>query len=143
MAAADLREVERMIVTTGFFRQKTKSLTAAAQDIVDALRQSAARYVESSSPCRGRAQDRQRRARPRAREARPGGRTHVRRLSLRLGLTRSGEPEVIEQDLCAILPPSDWTPFSMRLICTGARSARRASPDASNARCGLIVLRLE
>ncbi len=35
MAAADTRDVERMIISTGFFRQKTKSLMAAAQDIVE------------------------------------------------------------------------------------------------------------
>jgi len=56
--------------------------------------------------------------------------THVRRLSYRLGLTKSREPEVIEQDLCAVLPPSDWTPFSMRLILHG-----RQVCDARNPRC--------
>ncbi|HSR57770.1 MAG TPA: endonuclease III, partial [Candidatus Binataceae bacterium] len=35
MAASDPREVQEMIVTTGFFREKTKSLRAAAQDIVE------------------------------------------------------------------------------------------------------------
>ena len=62
--------------------------------------------------------------------------THVRRVSFRLGLTKSREPEVIEQDLCAILPPSDWTPFSMRADSArpaGLQGAERR--DARNARC--------
>src|SRR5205085_7797938 len=62
--------------------------------------------------------------------------THVRRVSFRLGLTRSQEPEVIEQDLGAILPPSDWTSFSMRLILHGRQVCKAASPRCTQ--CALL-----
>jgi endonuclease-3 len=131
MAAADAREVERMIVTTGFFRQKTKSLIAAAQDIVARFGNQLPDTMEDLVTLRGV-------GRKTANVVlghvygKPGlvVDTHVRRLSLRLGLTRSHEPEVIEQDLCAILPPREWTPFSMRLILHG-----RQVCDARKPRC--------
>jgi endonuclease-3 len=131
MAAADAREVERMIVTTGFFRQKTKSLVAAAQDIVARFGNQLPDTMEDLVTLRGV-------GRKTANVVlghvygKPGlvVDTHVRRLSLRLGLTRSHEPEVIEQDLCAILPPREWTPFSMRLILHG-----RQVCDARKPRC--------
>jgi len=45
--------------------------------------------------------------------------THVRRVARRLGLTRETDPEKIERDLQALLEPTEWTPFSMRLILHG------------------------
>jgi|SRR5271155_635652 len=131
MAAADAREVERMIVTTGFFRQKTKSLIAAAQDIVARFGNQLPDTMEDLVTLRGVG-----RKTANVVLGHVYGKpslvvdTHVRRLSLRLGLTRSHEPEVIEQDLCAILPPREWTPFSMRLILHG-----RQVCDARKPRC--------
>jgi endonuclease-3 len=43
----------------------------------------------------------------------------VRRLTYRLGLTKHDDPEKIETEMQQILPPKDWTPFSMRLILHG------------------------
>jgi len=131
LAAADAREVERMIVTTGFFRQKTKSLIAAAQDIVARFGNQLPDTMEDLVTLRGVG-----RKTANVVLGHVYGKpslvvdTHVRRLSLRLGLTRSHEPEVIEQDLCAILPPREWTPFSMRLILHG-----RQVCDARKPRC--------
>jgi endonuclease-3 len=137
MAAADLREVERMIVTTGFFRQKTKSLMAAAQDIVDRFGNRLPDTMEELITLRGVGRKTANVVLGHV-HGKPGlvVDTHVRRLSLRLGLTRSGEPEVIEQDLCAILPPNDWTPFSMRLILHGRQVCEARKP-----RCEQCALR--
>lgn len=136
MAAADLREVERMIVTTGFFRQKTKSLMAAAQDIVDRFGNRLPDTMEELITLRGVGRKTANVVLGHV-HGKPGlvVDTHVRRLSLRLGLTRSGEPEVIEQDLCAILPPNDWTPFSMRLILHGRQVCEARKPRCEQ--CGL------
>jgi endonuclease III len=43
---------------------------------------------------------------------------------------------VIEQDLCAILPPTDWTPFSMRLILHGRQVCKASTPRCSQ--CALL-----
>jgi len=136
MAAADPRDVERIILTTGFFRQKTKSLKAAAQDIVERFGNRLPDTMEDLVTLRGV-------GRKTANVilghvyGKPGlvVDTHVRRVSCRLGLTTSGEPTIIEQDLCAILPSDNWTPFSMRLILHGRQICKAASP-----RCGQCTL---
>jgi endonuclease-3 len=137
MAAADPRDVERMIVTTGFFRQKTKSLMAAAQDIVERFGNRLPDTMEELVTLRGVGRKTANVVLGHV-HGKPGlvVDTHVRRLSLRLGLTKSREPEVIEQDLCAILPPSEWTPFSMRLILHGRQVCEARKPRCEQ--CALL-----
>jgi endonuclease-3 len=129
MAAADPRDVERMIVTTGFFRQKTKSLKAAAQDIVERFGNRLPDTMEDLVTLRGVGRKTANVVLGHV-HGKPGlvVDTHVRRVSFRLGLTTSREPTIIEQDLCAILPSDDWTPFSMRLIFHGRQVCKAASP---------------
>ena len=57
--------------------------------------------------------------------------THVHRLSRRLGLTREDDPKKIEQDLMALIPRSEWIDFSHRLIWHGRKicSARKPKCD--------------
>jgi len=137
MAAADTRDVERMIVSTGFFRQKTKSLKAAAQDIVERFGNQLPDTMEDLVTLRGVGRKTANVVLGHV-HGKPGlvVDTHVRRVSFRLGLTKSREPEVIEQNLCAILPPSDWTPFSMRLILHGRQVCKAPSPRCSQ--CALL-----
>jgi endonuclease-3 len=47
--------------------------------------------------------------------------THVKRISNLLGLTKSSNPEQIEQDLMQLIPQSEWVDFSHRLIHHGRR----------------------
>jgi endonuclease-3 len=137
MAGADARDVERMIVTTGFFRQKTKSLKAAAQDIVERFGNRLPDTMEDLVTLRGVGRKTANVVLGHV-HGKPGlvVDTHVRRVSFRLGLTKSRAPEVIEQDLCAILPASDWTPFSMRLILHGRRICEARTPRC--AQCALL-----
>ncbi len=137
MASADPADIERMIVTTGFFRQKTKSLKAAAQDIVDRFGGKVPDTMDDLVTLRGV-------GRKTANVilghvyGKPGMvvDTHVRRLSYRLGLTTSREPEQIEANLCALLPPSEWTAFSMRLILHGRAICKASAPFCD--RCALL-----
>jgi endonuclease-3 len=64
--------------------------------------------------------------------------THVRRLANRLGLTREDDPVKIESDLQALLPPSEWTHFSHRLIHHGRRICTARAPRCSE--CPLLGL---
>ena len=61
--------------------------------------------------------------------------THVIRVSGRLGLTAHGDPEKIEQDLMAALPEREWTEFSTRMILFGRNVCRARTPDCG--RCPL------
>jgi len=54
--------------------------------------------------------------------------THVTRLSGRLGLSAEAAPEKIEQDLMALLPKSEWTPFSGALVLHGRRVCVARAP---------------
>jgi endonuclease III len=135
-ASADPRDVERLIVSTGFFRQKTKSLMAAAQDIVARFDNKLPDTMEDLITLRGVGRKTANVVLGHV-HGKPGlvVDTHVKRLSFRLGFTKSTEPDVIEQDLCAILPSRDWTPFSMRLILHGRQVCYARSP-----RCGECTL---
>ena len=120
MAAADPKRVEQLVVTTGFFRQKTKSLIAAAESLVEQHSGEVPSEMEQLVKLRGV-------GRKTANVilghvfGKPGFvvDTHVRRLTYRLGLTKHDDPEKIESEMQTILPPKDWTPFSMRLILHG------------------------
>ncbi len=64
--------------------------------------------------------------------------THVKRLSLRLGLTENRNPDRIEQDLARLLPPEKWRRFSDLLIYHGREICKARKPD--HLRCPVFDL---
>ena len=133
MAAANPKRIEQLIVTTGFFRQKTKSLIAAAQSLVEQHGGEVPSEMDQLVKLRGV-------GRKTANVilghvfGKPGFvvDTHVRRLTHRLGLTKHDDPEKIETEMQQILPPKDWTPFSMRLILHGRQICIARKPKCEN-----------
>jgi endonuclease III len=128
-AAADPGRIRELIVTTGFFRQKTKSLMGAARAIVERFGGEVPSTMEDLLTLPGV-------GRKTANVilghvyGKPGFvvDTHVRRLTRRLGLTRHRDPDKVERDLIAVLPPQEWTPLSMRLILHGRRVCTARAP---------------
>ena len=59
--------------------------------------------------------------------------THVQRISQRLGWTKHGEPQEIEQDLMALFPRSDWDMLSHTLIFHGRRVCAARKPACAGA----------
>ena len=55
--------------------------------------------------------------------------THVRRLAGLIGLSGSSDPEVIESDICAVMPPETWAQFSHLLIVHGRTRCPANRPD--------------
>jgi endonuclease-3 len=49
---------------------------------------------------------------------------HVLRVSNRIGIARSEDPVIVEQQLCAAMPPKEWTRTSDTLILHGRRICR-------------------
>jgi endonuclease-3 len=137
MAAAPAERVEKLIMPTGFYRQKTRSLQGAAQKIMRDFGGEVPSSMEDLVTLPGV-------GRKTANVIRghvfglPGMvvDTHVRRLAERLGLTKSREPEVIEMDLRELLPDFAWTAFSMRLILHGRHVCFARQPQ-----CGACALR--
>jgi endonuclease-3 len=137
MAAAPPERIQELIVTTGFFRQKAKSLQSAARAIVERFGGNVPERMEDLVTLPGV-------GRKTANvilghiHGQPGMvvDTHVRRLSRRLGLTREMDPEKIELGLQKLLPPSEWTGFSMRLILHGRRVCFARGPRCTD--CALL-----
>lgn len=55
--------------------------------------------------------------------------THVKRVARRLGLTRETDPNRVERDLMALLPPDRWRSFAWRLILHGRSVCQARKPD--------------
>jgi endonuclease-3 len=130
MAKADPKRVEQLIVTTGFFRQKTRSLIATAQLLVERHGGEVPSEMEQLVKLRGVG-----RKTANVILGHVYGKpafvvdTHVRRLTKRLGFTKQTDPDKIEIEMQKILPPEDWTPFSMRLILHGRQVCMARNPN--------------
>ncbi len=124
LAASDPAEVERIIYPTGFYRQKTKTIIAVARALVDKFGGEVPRGIEDlvTLPGVGRKTANVVLANCWPRPASKHGifvDTHVSRVSRRLELTKSDDPEEIEQDLCAVVPESKWAVFPHQLVLLG------------------------
>ena len=121
MAAASLPELEELIRTTGFFRNKAKSLQGAARVVSEEFHGKVPQTMDELLRIPGVAR--------KTANVVLGSwfgiadgivvDTHVLRLSRRLGLTRETAPEKVERDLMQIIPQSKWIDFSHQLISHG------------------------
>jgi endonuclease-3 len=121
-------ELERDIYATGFFRQKTRSIRAAMQTLIEEFDGVVPRTVDELVRLKG--VGRKTANVVAAELGNPQGivvDTHVRRLSQRLGLTKEDDPEKIERDLMKLVPRECWGIFPHLLIWHGRRvcAARR------------------
>jgi endonuclease-3 len=140
MAKATLPQLEALIRTTGFFRNKAKSIQGAARKIIsdfggqvpETLAElitipGAARKTANVvlGVCFGKAEgivvD-----------------THVFRIARRLGLAKAETAEKVEQELMQIIPESRWIAFSHQLIHHGRQVCDARKPKCD--RCNLEQL---
>ena len=139
LAEADVGELEGMIRPTGFYKSKAKSLIGCARALCERFGGRVPGTMEELLKL-------------------PGvGRktanvilgacfgtpsivvdTHVKRVARRLGLTSSGVPERIEEDLMRVIPRSHWTRGSLQLLLHGRRVCK-----AKNPLCPECVLRAD
>lgn len=136
-AAADRAELEKAIHSTGFFRQKARFIQESAHAIVhqhggrvpdnmpDLLKltgvaRKTANVVlgEIYGIADGITVD-----------------THVKRLAKRLGLTQAADPQKVERELMAVIPPESWIEISHLLVFHGRRVCDARRPDCQ--RCTL------
>ncbi len=132
-AAAPLEELQQDIRSTGFYKNKAKSIQACCAAIEQKhggkVPQTIGELVELAGVGRktanvvlGNAFDT------------PGivVDTHVKRLSERLQLSRQKDPDKIELDLNAIVPQKDWTNFCHWLIWHGRKVCAARKPDCAH-----------
>ncbi len=131
LAAANPEEVEQMVYSTGFFRQKAKSIQELSVDLLDTYGGEVPRDLDQLVKLRG------------------VGRktasvvlaemwdipaiavdTHVKRVTNRLGLVDESDPVKVEAKLMALYPRGKWSGISMRVIQFG-----RDVCDAKRPRC--------
>ncbi|HEX2660026.1 MAG TPA: endonuclease III [Polyangia bacterium] len=137
MAAAELPELEELIRTTGFFRQKAKNLKGAAQALLSHHQGDLPRTLAELTKLPGVARKTASVVLGTAFELAEGivVDTHVQRLAMRLGLTRSNDVRKIEDDLMQVIPHARWIRFSHQVIWHGRRVCFARKPD-----CGACAL---
>lgn len=139
-ASAPVTELEQVIKTTGFFRNKARNLKAACQTIVEKYGGRVPQTMVELLQLGGVGRKTANVVLGNAFDINVGivVDTHVARLSCRLGLTTQKTPEKIEQDLMALVPPMQWTLFSHWLIWHGRRRCFARKPNCKN--CELFRL---
>jgi endonuclease-3 len=139
-AKAQPAELEQDIRTTGFFRNKAKSVKACCQALVEQHGGNVPRTMEELIKLGGVGRKTANVVLGNAFNINTGVvvDTHVARLSHRLGLTQETGPEKIEQDLIKLVPHDQWTLFSHWLIWHGRRRCSARKPDCPN--CEIKVL---
>jgi endonuclease-3 len=130
LAEAPLAELETLIHSTGFFRAKAHNIKALSAQIRDSHGGEVPQTMEALTALPGVGR-------------KTGGvvlstffgvpaiivDTHFARVTLRLDLTRSERPELIEPDIAAIAPPDEWTAVSHVLNRHGRSCCRARKPS--------------
>jgi endonuclease-3 len=125
LAKAKSSELEREIHSTGFFRQKSKSLIGMAQTLVDNYRGDVPADMDAlvKLPGVGRKTANVVLGHALGVPGLPVDR-HVLRVSNRIGIAEGDDPVAVETQLCAALPKTQWTRASDTLILHGRRVCR-------------------
>jgi len=128
-ASADQGELEQLIRPTGYYHAKARTLVAVGQTLCDRYEGQVPRTMEEllTLPGVGR----------KTANMVLGDAfgvpsitvdTHVGRLAQRLGWTAETDPDKIEQDIAVLLPRSEWTPASHRVLWHGRRVCHARIP---------------
>ena len=138
LAVAAQEDVEEVIRSTGFYRNKAKSLIGMARGLVERHGGEVPADMDALTALPGVARKTANVVLGTAFGLAEGVvvDTHVHRLSHRLGLCRHHDPKRVERDLMDLLPREEWTAFSHRMIFHGRRVCDARSPD-----CGGCVIR--
>jgi endonuclease-3 len=134
MAAASLPELEELIRTTGFFRNKAKSLQGAGRVVTGEFGGKIPQTMEEMLRIPGAAR--------KTANVVLGSwygialgvvvDTHVLRLSRRLELTKETTPEKVEQDLMRVIPQTKWIDFSHEMIFHGRQICIARKPRCAD-----------
>jgi endonuclease-3 len=134
IAAASLPELEELIRTTGFFRNKAKSIKGAGRVVTEEFSGKVPQTMEEMLRIPGAAR--------KTANVVLGSwygialgvvvDTHVLRLSRRLELTKQTTPEKVEQDLIKLIPQSKWIDFSHEMIFHGRQICIARKPKCAD-----------
>ena len=133
LSTAPVAEVEQMVRSTGFFRQKAKNLVATARIIVHEYDGRVPETMAELLTLPGVARKTANIVLSNAFHKHEGIAvdTHVRRLSFRLGLTISTNPTIIERDMMQLFPREQWGEINHLLVLYGRDICRARKPMCS------------
>ncbi len=134
MAAASLPELEDVIRTTGFFRNKSKSIQGAARAVVERYGGEVPQTMEELLVLPGVARKTANVVLGSWFEIAVGVvvDTHVLRISRRLELTKDTDPVKVEADLMKVIPPEQWIDYSHRIIHHGRQICVARTPRCAD-----------
>jgi endonuclease-3 len=134
LAKAPSEDLEKAIKSTGFFRNKTRSIKTCCQALVERHGGEVPRTMEELTALGGVGRKTANVVLGNAFDINVGVvvDTHVARLSKRLGFTRESDPGKIEIELMRLVPQGQWTLFSHWLIWHGRRRCFARNPDCAN-----------
>jgi len=140
LAGADVAELENLVRSTGFYRNKAKNIQAACQMIMTEFGGQVPRMMEDLLRLPGVARKTANVVSAHAYGVNLGVTvdTHVKRLTYRLGLTKNTDPVKIERDLMKLIPQPDWENWSIRIIYHGRAICMARNPQCD--RCELADL---
>lgn len=127
MAEAPLEELEELVRTTGFYRNKAKSLKETSKTLVEEFNGEVPKTMDELLTLRGAARKTANVVLGNAFNMNEGVvvDTHVKRISNRFGLTREkNNTDKIERDLMALFPKENWTDLSHLLIHHGRNACK-------------------
>lgn len=129
-AAANVEEIETLIRSTGFYRNKAKNIQGACRMIMAEFGGIVPKRMEELLKLPGVARKTANVVLAHAYGIHQGVTvdTHVKRLSQRLGLTEHTDPIRIERDLMRLLPQEDWENWSIRLVYHGRAICQARKP---------------
>ncbi len=130
IAALPIAKLEKLIQSTGFFRNKAKNIHACCRQLLDRHGGEVPAELDALVKLPGVGRKTANVVLGTAFGIASGVvvDTHVTRLSGRLGLTEHEDAVKIERDLQAVLPESEWIDFSHRLIWHGRRVCKARKP---------------
>jgi endonuclease-3 len=140
LARAPSSAIEKLIVRTGFFRNKTKAIQGAARMVSERFGGEVPRTMDEMIELPGVARKTANVVLGTAYRVTTGivVDTHVARVSQRLGLTKETKPERIEHDLQTLFPKKSWIDMGHRMVLHGRYLCIAKKPDC--ARCPLNEL---
>jgi len=130
-AAANVEEIETLIRSTGFYRNKAKNILGACRMIIAEFGGEVPKRMEELLKLPGVARKTANVVLAHAYGIHQGVTvdTHVKRLSQLLGLTEYTDPIRIERDLMRLLPQEEWENWSIRLVYHGRAICKARKPE--------------
>lgn len=130
-AAANVEEIETLIRSTGFYRNKAKNILGACRMIIAEFGGEVPKRMEELLKLPGVARKTANVVLAHAYGIHQGVTvdTHVKRLSQLFGLTEYTDPIRIERDLMRLLPQEEWENWSIRLVYHGRAICKARKPE--------------